>query len=210
MFIHKEKQSLKLAKWEAIALKGKLVRFDSHTIYRVYIEDQNKVIWVKNLQIFEDITSKVTTSLPDFDRKPRFNEVQIPDEKSNKSGTSKEKTNASKRPTKTWVKRTIKSSPKSKTKDRSKKNNELIIQLTSFLKDDCDESEKITVFLATSCKREVFNTKTKIEADPLNILASVIYKTNVADTSKFTSLTQLDIEEPKTYDWTMNGPHTQQ
>lgn len=63
MFIHEEKQSLKLAKWEVRALKSKLVEFDNYTIYKIYIEDQNKVIWVKDLQIFKDITSKVTTSL---------------------------------------------------------------------------------------------------------------------------------------------------
>lgn len=49
IFFHKKKHSLKSAKWEAHTLKRKLIAFDSHTIYCVYIKDQNKVIWVKNL-----------------------------------------------------------------------------------------------------------------------------------------------------------------
>lgn len=39
VFLHEEERSLKSAKWEARALKGKLVGFDSHTIYKVYIKD---------------------------------------------------------------------------------------------------------------------------------------------------------------------------
>lgn len=49
VFLHEEEQSLKSIKWEACARKGKYVRFDNHIIYQVHIEDQNKIIWVKNL-----------------------------------------------------------------------------------------------------------------------------------------------------------------
>lgn len=44
IFLHKEKQALKSVKWEVCALKRKLVGFDGHTIYKIYIKDQNKVI----------------------------------------------------------------------------------------------------------------------------------------------------------------------
>lgn len=44
VFFHEEEQSLKSAKWEACALQGALVGFDGYIIYKVYIEDQNKVI----------------------------------------------------------------------------------------------------------------------------------------------------------------------
>lgn len=74
VFFYKKEKSLKLTKWEACALQGTLVRF-SYTIYKDYIEDQNKVIRVKNLRIFEDITPKTITSLPDFERKPTFDGV---------------------------------------------------------------------------------------------------------------------------------------
>ncbi len=102
VFFHKEKRSLKSAKWEAHALRGKLVRFDGHTIYRVYIEDQNKVIRVKDLRIYKDITSMATTSLPDIEGRPMFDGVQVPDEQSpsDESNASEEEKNASKKPSK--------------------------------------------------------------------------------------------------------------
>lgn len=40
--------------------------YDGHTIYRVYLKDQKKVIWVKNLRIFEDYESRISTELPDY------------------------------------------------------------------------------------------------------------------------------------------------
>ena len=49
VFFHEEKRSLKSAKWEARALRRKLVGFDGHTIHRVHIEDQNKFIPAKDL-----------------------------------------------------------------------------------------------------------------------------------------------------------------
>lgn len=67
-------------KWEACAPKNKLDRFDSHIIYRLYNEDQNKVIQVKNLRIFKDITFKLVILLLEFERKSIFDEVQVLDE----------------------------------------------------------------------------------------------------------------------------------
>ena len=100
--------------------------FDGHTIYKIYIEDQNKVIRVKDLRIYEDITSKAITSLPDFDGKPIFDEIQIPDKQtpSDESSASKEKKNTQKqllkRPTKSRARRTIKPTPKSITNGKNK------------------------------------------------------------------------------------------
>lgn len=72
--------------------------FDGHTIYKVYIEDQNKVIQVKDLQICKDITFKATMFLSDFDRKSNFNKIQIPNKQipSNKSNISKKEKNPQK------------------------------------------------------------------------------------------------------------------
>ncbi len=102
VLLHEEKRSLKSAKWEAYALRGKLVGFDGHTIYRVHIKDQNKVIQVKDLRIYEDITSKATTFLPDFEGRPTFDGVQVPEEQSpsDKNNASEEEKNAPKRPSK--------------------------------------------------------------------------------------------------------------
>lgn len=55
--------------------------FNSYIIYGVYDEEQNKVIKVKDLQIFEDTLAKMYLSLPNFDKKLIFNEVQLSDTK---------------------------------------------------------------------------------------------------------------------------------
>lgn len=44
VFLHKKEQMLKLEKWAPRALKGTLVSYNGHTIYRVYLKDQKKVI----------------------------------------------------------------------------------------------------------------------------------------------------------------------
>lgn len=71
VFLHKER-SRKSEKWAPRALKGTLVGYDGHTIHRVHIKDQNKVIRVKDLRIFEDFANKPSTSLPNYEDKPTF------------------------------------------------------------------------------------------------------------------------------------------
>ena len=66
VFLHEEERLLKSEKWAPRALKGTLVGYDGHTIYRVHIKEQNKVIRVKDLRIFEDYKSKIATDLPDY------------------------------------------------------------------------------------------------------------------------------------------------
>lgn len=44
VLLHEEERSTKSEKWAPRALKGVLVGYDGHTIYRVHIKDQNKVI----------------------------------------------------------------------------------------------------------------------------------------------------------------------
>ena len=44
VFLHGDERSRKSEKWAPRALKGILVGYDGHTIHRVHIEDQNKVI----------------------------------------------------------------------------------------------------------------------------------------------------------------------
>lgn len=72
VFIHEEERNLKSEKFEARALKGTLVGYDGHTIYRVFIRLQDKVIRVKDLRIFEDTSRKDSTLLPDYEVKPTF------------------------------------------------------------------------------------------------------------------------------------------
>ena len=66
ILLHKEKPSMNLEKWASQVLRGILVGFDGHTIYRVHIKDQNRVIWVKNPRIFEDYKSKGSIELPNY------------------------------------------------------------------------------------------------------------------------------------------------
>lgn len=55
IFLYEEDESLESAKWKAYPLREKLVGFNGHRIYQVYIEYQNKVIWVKNRWIYKNI-----------------------------------------------------------------------------------------------------------------------------------------------------------
>lgn len=72
VFLHKEERELKAEKWKPRALQGKLVGFDGHTIYRVHIEEQEKVIRIKDLRIYEDNVPKETTDLPTYKEAPTF------------------------------------------------------------------------------------------------------------------------------------------
>ena len=48
------------------------MEYDGHTIYKVFIKSQNKVIRVKNLQIFEDYKTKMFIDLPEYIDTPTF------------------------------------------------------------------------------------------------------------------------------------------
>lgn len=69
VFIYKKEQNLKLEKFEVEVLKGILVGYDGHTIYKVSIQEQDKVIPIKELQIFKDINKKASIALSDFEGK---------------------------------------------------------------------------------------------------------------------------------------------
>lgn len=72
MFIYKKERTLKLEKFEARALKDIFVGYDGHTIYKVFIWSQDKIVQVKDPWIFEDTSEKAITSLFDFQGKPTF------------------------------------------------------------------------------------------------------------------------------------------
>lgn len=72
VLIHEEERDLKSEKFESRARKGTLVGYDGHTIYRVHIRNQKKVIQVKDLRIFEDTSQKDSTTLPAFNDQPTF------------------------------------------------------------------------------------------------------------------------------------------
>lgn len=88
----------------------------------------------------------------------------------------------------------------------SKKQNEiksaraLIMELTSLLEKDWKENQ--TSAFLTAYEREEnndYNGANPTEQDLLYILATAIYKANIANPSDFFLSMQLDIEKPKTY-----------
>lgn len=72
ILIHEEECEFKNEKFVPHALKGKLVGFDGYTIYYIYIKEQNQVIKVKDLRIFEDTEIKKNTLLQSYENKPTF------------------------------------------------------------------------------------------------------------------------------------------
>lgn len=57
------------------------------------------------------------------------------------------------------------------------------------------------IFLATYCnENKDLKPEHDSEIDPVHILASVIYKANAKNINEFVILTQLDVQEPKTYE----------
>lgn len=81
IFLHKEEWTLKSEKWVPRALKGTLVGYNGHTIYQVYLKNQKKVIWVKDLCIFEDYENKLSNKLPDYSEDtPTFQDFFLVDD----------------------------------------------------------------------------------------------------------------------------------
>ena len=58
ILIHEEERAAKSGKFAARAKKGMLIGYNRQTIYRVFIEKDQKVIHVKDLRIFEDAKPK--------------------------------------------------------------------------------------------------------------------------------------------------------
>lgn len=73
ILLYKEERLIKSEKCASQALKEILVGYNRHTIYKIYIKEQQKVIWVKNLQIFKNYKAKKSTKLSDYsDDMPTF------------------------------------------------------------------------------------------------------------------------------------------
>lgn len=67
VFIHEEERQRKSAKFAPRAQKGMLVGNDEHTIYRVFLEESNKIIRLKNSRIHEDAVAKSDTIIPTYE-----------------------------------------------------------------------------------------------------------------------------------------------
>lgn len=67
VLIYEGKRERSSEKFVLRALRGKIVGFDGHTIYRVYVKEQKREIRVKDLRISEDIEIKGNIALPDYE-----------------------------------------------------------------------------------------------------------------------------------------------
>lgn len=85
VFIHEEERNLKSEKWAPRATHGILVGYDGHTIYQVHVKCPNKVIRVKDLQVFEDNKAKASTDLPDYEDTPTFQGFLLADDNDKRS-----------------------------------------------------------------------------------------------------------------------------
>lgn len=83
VFLYKEEYELKTEKWKLWALQKKLVGFDKHIIYRIYIKKQEKVIRIKDFQIYKDNVPKKTTDLSTYKEALIFQGFLIKDDDNN-------------------------------------------------------------------------------------------------------------------------------
>lgn len=240
VLIHEEERDLKSEKFTPRALKVKLVGYDGHTIYRVHIEEQQKVIRVKDLRVFED-TVAGDTNLPTFDGMKVF----WPQTTMNQAFyVKRDCTPTNKRPTTSRSGRKVKPTVKVLDNDSKKKslshsrrkvepakeisnagNNTaipvptlsqstetqaLIAQLTSLLEEDWESKPRVSTVSTDKSDGSQKLVKVYDEDEPLRILATKLMKANAGDPGDFAFATQFDVEKPETYERAMSGPHSQQ
>ena len=110
------------------------------------------------------------------------------------------------RPIKSRVGRTIKPTVM---KQKGNTIYTLVTQLTSLLDKNWEDDAKVSAFLA-SCydqDQDPGNEALKSKLNPLYILATAIQKANAANPADFSSISQLNVEEPETYKLAMSGLH---
>ena len=239
VLLHEEERALKSEKWNPRALRGILVGYDGHTIYRVHIREQNKVIRIKALRIFEDYEAKTSTELPEYKNTPTFSGFLLSDDddeatsdtqmldvgrkvnnatgasestpskvtprKGRKVTTRDETTGASNETTETRKPRsgrTIRPTQKAQDQD-------LIVHLSKLLDLDREHNseEKANAFLTNiECEEDGHDA----DDDPYTILTSRLIQANAQSKGDYVLATQLDVEEPESYNRAMQCPHASQ
>lgn len=66
-------------------MKKTLNGYNGCIIYQVFIQLQDKIIWVKDFRIFEDTSKKNSISLPNFESKSLFEDFLTLNQKENLS-----------------------------------------------------------------------------------------------------------------------------
>jgi hypothetical protein len=67
VFLHEGQRALESTKFKPRAKKGKLVGYDGSTIYRVYIQDDQAIVRIKDLRIVEDADPKNATAIQTYE-----------------------------------------------------------------------------------------------------------------------------------------------
>lgn len=67
LFIYEEERNVKSVKWALQGKYGVLVGYDGGTIYRVYLHNEAKLIYIKDLRIFENTDEKENSQVHLYD-----------------------------------------------------------------------------------------------------------------------------------------------
>lgn len=229
VFLHEEERELKSEKWKPRALRGKLVGLDGHTIYRVYIEEQAKVIRIKDLRIFEDYEPKEATDLPTYEKTPTFRGFPAGDNDDDKDMAKR--TPATDAPSTSPPSRMgIDSAPKSplhqspvpksragRTIKPTVKARQMFSKKTPPTPLQTDDTRALITHLVKLLdvdwnKAQTTTDETlSLDKDPIGILANRLHsEANALNESQFVCSTQLDVEEPESYHRVMQCPYASQ
>lgn len=192
--IHEERQQRvksKSAKFAPQAQKEILVGYDGHTIYRVFLKEENQIIWVKNIRIHEDAVLKTDTTLPTY-------EAIMTKEHGGNSTTSSSSDS---------VDCSSDMPPVSKLERGKKKRGcpqkvDVNIMITKFQKLEKLVSESLTDTFTTSD-----NATEKNAINSMALLAQSLTDIEASDLETFALVSSFDLLKPGSYKAAMSEPH---
>lgn len=175
---------------------------------------------MKDLQIFEDTSEKTSTSLPDFEKKPTLKNFLATIQKSNSFESNNISTDKLRSTEKSKFQsgRALKLTAKAKKREnlwqkqqKTPSTSNLIIQLSKLFETNWEDLASTKTLITNCFERDKEDKSTSTDLDSYKILAiKFISKANTQNQDQFAYSTQLDIEEPETYNRTMNGSYSSQ
>ena len=199
VLIHEEER-IKSQKFAQRGKKGMLVGYDGTTIYRVFLEDEMKVIRIKDLRIFENPTQKDSTDLPEYQ-----GDI-MPDQGGSDEGSSIQS------PTVSQPKRKRGRPRKTALQVTEEADQQVMATNTEDLATEetfDDARQRLRVLLAQFEKDRC--KKPKLGKKPLAMLASWIQNQLCEDIAHYSVIAaNTDIEEPDSYEQAMDGPYAPQ
>lgn len=203
VLIHEEERQgdkSKSAKFAPRARKGKLVGYDGHTIYCVFLKDDNKIIRVKDIRIYEDVKAKEDTDLPTYEAimieehggdpnsSSSLSQQKIPQVSDSISCSSNMPTEQSQR------------GKRKRGRPRKVDVNVMITKLQK-LEDLVSDSVKDTLTTISD------NDKDKDAINPMALLAQSLVDIEASDPEAFALVSSFDMAEPGSYEAAMSGPY---